>query len=86
MSYVLRADVSTAETDNGVTLLDERSGEYFNLNPSGALVLRALLAGASRDEAVDRLVAAYGIDRATADTDVTALVSALRSAELVVVS
>jgi hypothetical protein len=84
MSYALRADVSTAETDGGVTLLDERSGEYFNLNPSGALVLHALLADASRDEVVDRLVAEYDIDRATADRDVTALVSALRSADLLV--
>jgi len=84
MGYDLRTGVSTAETDVGLTLLDEGSGEYFNVNPTGALVLRVLLDGGTLDDAVERLMAAYDVDRETAEADVRDLVSALESARLVV--
>ena len=84
MPYDLRTGVSTAETEVGLTLLDERNGEYFNLNPTGALVLDALLSGGTPDDAVERLMSAYGVDRDTAQTDVGDLVGALESAGLVV--
>ena len=84
MGYHLRTGVSTAETDVGLTVLDEDSGEYFNLNPTGALVLRVLLEGGTPDDGVERLRAAYDVDRETAEADVRELVSALKSAGLVV--
>ncbi len=55
MTMTLRRGVSTADTDYGTTLLDEDSGEYFTLNPSGALVLRTLLGGGTADEAARAL-------------------------------
>jgi len=83
MTYDLRAGVSTAETDYGLTLLDERSGEYFSLNPTGALVLRTLLAGGTRKEAVVRLRVEYAVDVDKASQDVADLIEALESADLV---
>lgn len=82
MSYALRTGVSTAETDHGVALLDERDGEYFTLNPTGALVLRTLLDGGSQGDAVTRLTTEYDVDADTAAQDVTQLVGALESAGL----
>jgi hypothetical protein len=79
----LRAGVSTADTDYGTTLLDERSGDYFTLNPSAALVLRTLLAGGSAAEAVTALRTEYAVDEPTANADVDELLSGLRSAGLV---
>ncbi|HEV7451226.1 MAG TPA: hypothetical protein VGO16_07530 [Pseudonocardiaceae bacterium] len=32
MTLQLRADVSTADTDDGLVLLDERAGRYWQLN------------------------------------------------------
>ena len=84
MGYHLRTGVSTAETDAGLTVLDEDSGEYFNLNPTGALVLRVLLDGGTADRAVERLMAAYDVDRDTAEADVRDLLSAFEQARLVV--
>lgn len=84
MPYELRTGVSTAETDAGVTLLDERNGEYFNLNPTGALVLDALLSDGTPEDAVARLMSTYDVDRQTAQTDVGDLVEALESVGLVV--
>lgn len=84
MTFDLRTGVSTAQTDSGLALLDERNGEYYNLNPTGALVLDVLLAGGTSGQAVERLMTEYDIDRETAERDVADLVSALESADLVV--
>jgi hypothetical protein len=83
MAMRLRDGVSTAETDYGVTLLDEHSGEYYNLNPTGALVLRTLLDGGTHAQAVGRLTANYAVDDDTAARDVDDLVDGLMSAGLV---
>ena len=40
MTLKLRDGVSAADTDYGIALLDEDSGQYWNLNPTGALALR----------------------------------------------
>lgn len=79
----LRDGVSTADTEYGVVLLDEDSGEYWNLNPTGALVLRTLLDGGSTAEAVHHLTEQYAVDPETACQDVDDLLGGLRSAGLV---
>ncbi|MFE6282648.1 lasso peptide biosynthesis PqqD family chaperone [Streptomyces sp. NPDC057877] len=75
-------DVSTAETDYGTVLLDQRSGDYWELNPTGTLVVRMLLEGGDEAAAVDALVEQFDIDRARAEQDVTALVQGLRESGL----
>ena len=83
MTVKLRAGVSTADTDYGIVLLDEDSGEYWNLNPTGALVVRTLLDGCSTGDAEQRLIEQYGIDPDTARKDVHDLLNGLRSADLI---
>lgn len=83
MTLKLRAGVSTADTDYGMTLLDENSGEYWNLNPTGALVLRTLLDGGTPEQAAAVLATAYAVGGQAAREDVTELVDGLRSARLV---
>lgn len=80
--FKLRDGVSTADVDYGVALLDEHGGQYWNLNPTGALVLQVLLAGGSADEAAQALIEQYGVDLETANRDVQELVHDLRSAGL----
>ncbi|BDM70172.1 hypothetical protein HEK616_36590 [Streptomyces nigrescens] len=82
MALRFGADVSTAETDYGTVLLDERSGDYWELNPSGTLVVKTLLGGGEEGDAVDALVARFDIDRAQATQDVAALVQELRASGL----
>jgi Coenzyme PQQ synthesis protein D (PqqD) len=79
----LRDGVSTAETDYGVMLLDEDSGQYWNLNPTAAVVLRTLLDGGSPQQAVQDLTSQYSVDASTASRDVQDLVAELHSAGLV---
>jgi hypothetical protein len=83
MTFKLRHGVSTAETDYGVMLLDEDSGQYWNLNPTGALILRALLDGGTPAQAAQQLTGAYEVTLDTANSDVEDLVSEFRSAGLV---
>jgi hypothetical protein len=83
MTLELRDGVSAADTDYGVMLLDEESGQYWNLNPTAALVLRTLLDGAAPAQAVKELTEQYSVDADTASQDVQDLVGELHLAGLV---
>lgn len=82
MTFALRDGVHVADTDNGLALLDEHSGEYWNLNPSGALVLRTLLKSGNPERAARELSEEYDVDIPTAGEDVRALVRDLCTAGL----
>ena len=83
MMLKLRDGVSAADTDYGMALLDEDSGQYWNLSPTAALALRTLLDGASTAQAVRELTEQYEVDADTASQDVEALLGELHSAGLV---
>ncbi|WP_431999757.1 lasso peptide biosynthesis PqqD family chaperone [Streptomyces sioyaensis] len=74
--------VSTAATDYGTVLLDERSGQYWELNPTASLIVTTLLAGGDETAAVDALLAEFGIEPARAEQDVATLVEELRASGL----
>jgi hypothetical protein len=82
MTFTLRADVALTDTESAMVLLDERDGRYFQLNSTGALVLRQLLAGAAAADVASSLVERYVVDAERAAAEVTALVERLRSAGL----
>jgi len=82
MTLRLRDGVSAADTDYGTVLLDEDSGQYWNLNPTAALVLRTLLEGGSPAEAVRQVTERYSVDAETAGQDVRELMDGLQSAGL----
>ncbi|MEV5240133.1 lasso peptide biosynthesis PqqD family chaperone [Streptomyces cinnamoneus] len=82
MALRLKSDVCTAATEYGTVLLDQRSGEYWELNPTGTLVVRTLLEGGDEQDAVNALVAEFDIDRDRAARDVATLTEQLRSSGL----
>ncbi|MEU8425046.1 lasso peptide biosynthesis PqqD family chaperone [Micromonospora sp. NPDC048835] len=79
----LSSHVTIAETDSGAVLLDERAGRYWQLNDTGILVVRCLLAGGSVETAVALLRERFLHTDQEAATDVARLVTMLRQAELV---
>ncbi|MGH4011996.1 MAG: lasso peptide biosynthesis PqqD family chaperone [Pseudonocardiaceae bacterium] len=83
MTVQLRADVSTAATDDGMVLLDERVGRYWQLNPTGAVVLRLLLDGAAPRQVAQTLADRHAVSAAQAAADVAALLERLHTAGLV---
>ncbi|GGR72421.1 MULTISPECIES: lasso peptide biosynthesis PqqD family chaperone [Streptomyces] len=83
MSLSLAAYVTAVDTDGGaMVLLDERTGKYRQLNPTGALVLRLLLRGATAEDAAAALTERYPQAGGRAGEDVARLVEALRRAGL----
>ncbi|MFF4666825.1 lasso peptide biosynthesis PqqD family chaperone [Streptomyces sp. NPDC001282] len=80
----LRTDVACCPTSEGMVLLDERNGRYWQLNATGATVLQALLDGASPQQITDRLAATRPVLRERAAADVTALLDRLTRCGLVV--
>lgn len=82
MALKFGANVSTAETDYGTVLLDERAGDYWELNPTGTLVVNTLMGGGDEADAVAAVADEFDIDLAQAKRDVDALVQQLRASGL----
>ncbi|MDJ1132891.1 lasso peptide biosynthesis PqqD family chaperone [Streptomyces iconiensis] len=84
MTVRLKPHVSTAVTDNGMALLDETTGRYFELNGTGATVLTALLDGARPQELARRLSeGTTDADAERAGADIAAFVTCLTRQGLV---
>ena len=86
MTVQLRADVSTADTEDGLVLLDERAGRYWQLNPTGALVLRLLLDGVTPSQVAQTLADRHAVSTERAAADVASLLEHLHTAGLVAVA
>ena len=84
MTYTLEPEVIATDVEDGVVLLDQRTGRYFQLNRSGATTLRLLLDGNSPDRAAETLAGGRPEAVGRARTDVGALVESLLKARLVV--
>jgi hypothetical protein len=83
MALKLRPGVFEAETEYGIVLLDGDSGQYYDLNGTGALVLRTLLAGATAGQAGQALTEEYAVGLDDATSDVRELLAHLRTAGLI---
>ncbi|GAA1247065.1 hypothetical protein GCM10009609_08270 [Pseudonocardia aurantiaca] len=77
----LRTEVVAVDTEDARVLLDERTGRYFQMNRSGALILDAVLAD---EDAAQRLTEVYAVGPERAAADVADLLERLRAAGLVV--
>lgn len=82
MSFSLAAYVTATETEHGVVLLDERTGRYWQMNDTAAVVLRCLIDGGSVESAVTTLQGRYPDAADQIPRDVTDLVDALRAARV----
>ncbi|MFD5271095.1 lasso peptide biosynthesis PqqD family chaperone [Streptomyces sp. NPDC058335] len=74
----------STDTDDGTVLLNERTGRYWQLNNTGARVLRALLDGRQPDGIAADLADRYAIDAEQAERDVSAVIERLRGSKLVI--
>ena len=76
--------VSVVTTDYGAILLDRSSGQFWALNPTGALVLSTVQESGDEKEAVDAVLRNFDVDPDTAHRDVLALLEQCRAAGLLV--
>ncbi|MDJ0465907.1 lasso peptide biosynthesis PqqD family chaperone [Streptomyces sp. H27-C3] len=81
--FTLRPGVLMTETEYGIALLDESSGDYWTLNPTAASLVRAMLDGQTAAQAADALTRDYDVDREVAEQDADLVLGQLREAGLV---
>jgi len=77
MRFTVPAHVHFQGLQEEIVLLDTQSDAYIGLNPSAATVWTALARGDSEDQAVDALIARYGIADDVATRDVAGLIADL---------
>lgn len=82
MTMTLRPGVVTADTEYGMALLDQSSGEYYTLNPTAAVIVRALLDGTTTDQAVTALTGQYDVSAEQVQEDIARIMQELRAARL----
>lgn len=82
MAFRLHEGIYMAETEYGAALLDENSGKYWKLNPTGTLIVQTLLEGGTLARAVEELTEQYRVDAEEARRDVSDLLDQLRGAGL----
>lgn len=78
-----RKHLVVTDTDYGAVLLDTKSGEYWQLNPPGAVIVQTLLDGEGPEEAIKRVTNRFDVGTERATADVHALIEAMRSAGVV---
>lgn len=78
-----RAQVTMTRADDGMVVLDERTGRYWQLNQTAAYVLERLAAGDTAGQIADRVAETAGADVADVRPDVDAFVAGLRAADLI---
>jgi hypothetical protein len=86
MSIALAPHVSLTEAEGGMVVLDERRGRYWQLNQTGAFVLRCLLDERDVDVVATTLRERFPDTPDDVTADVRGLVDSLHAAGLVVVS
>ena len=78
MSRLLPRDhVRLLSSEHGAVLLDTSHGQFYGLNPAGAIAWTALASGGDREDAVAAVVAHFDIDDSTVRRDVDDLVALL---------
>ncbi|MFI0484440.1 lasso peptide biosynthesis PqqD family chaperone [Actinomadura sp. 9N215] len=82
--YALAPNISTAETEYGAVLLDEEHGRYWNLNPTGVLVLKSILEDGDPRAAVGAVVKDFDVAEDVVREDVETILGRLVSAGILV--
>jgi hypothetical protein len=86
MAFALSPDLTTTDTEDGMILLDQRTGRYWMLNRTGATTLRMVLAGQQPEAIAAELTSGCPDNAPRALGDVNTLLDSLREARLVVTS
>ncbi|MGC0421431.1 lasso peptide biosynthesis PqqD family chaperone [Embleya sp. AB8] len=83
MKLRLTTHTVSTDTDDGAVLLSRRTGDYWQLNQTGAYALQRLLAGHTVDQVAEEFATRFDIAPAQAHQDLTTMTEQLRSSGLV---
>jgi coenzyme PQQ synthesis protein D (PqqD) len=83
MTISLAPHVTLTKTEHGLVLLNERTGQYWQMNSTGATVLTWLLDGQTLESAIAHLRQRHPNAADRAETDVHNLILALHIAKVI---
>lgn len=86
MRVSIARDITVTPMEAGAVVLDGRRGRYWQLNGTGAVVIRVLLEGKAPADAARRLSENGAVTAEQAMADVLSLIDALTEAKLVEVT
>jgi len=78
-----RENVVATDIDGGQVLLDLDNGQYFSLNGTASIVWQGISESKNRAEIVQQILRLYDIDEERCGHDVSAIIEALCSSNLV---
>lgn len=79
---VIKRELKIIEQDQGAIIFEKERGIYFQVNQVGKLLIEGLGEGKTKDELVAELKNSFGLERATAESDVNEFFSMLREVGL----
>lgn len=79
---VVKKELKIIEQDHGAIIFEKERGIYFQVNQVGRLLIERLGEGKTKDELVAELENSFGLERATAESDVNEFLSMLREVGL----
>ncbi len=83
MKYLQMSEGVVQQAVGNITMLmDAKQGRYLELNETGAVILQALLTGATQESIAQQLSAAYQVNLAQSLADVSKLTDELMTAKL----
>ena len=81
--YQLSDGIRRTHSREGLTILDVRRGQMFNLNITGSRILELLQNGLEAAEIVEKITFEFSINPATADRDVQEFTAELESQKVI---
>jgi hypothetical protein len=82
-TFTVKSDASISVHDDGLVILDLRSGRVFTSNPTGVRIWRCIERELPLNAIADEVSGEYRIDRATAYRDVAGFLNELERNQLI---
>jgi Coenzyme PQQ synthesis protein D (PqqD) len=79
-----QSDLEWREVEGEIVALDLRDSSYLAINATGAPIWSVLATGCSREELIEILTSAHGIERGRAEADLERFLEELRAQDLLV--
>ncbi|MER7452258.1 lasso peptide biosynthesis PqqD family chaperone [Nocardia beijingensis] len=76
--------MSIAETDNGLVLLDGRTGTYWEMNHTGRLLVDAIRQRQKLNDLYQKISTEFDVDAADAEADIRSVLGQLIAEGLIV--
>jgi len=83
MTVRMKTDIHFRPIEHSAVILNERTGQYWQLNETAAYILQAVLTDTTKAEIADQIITARPVNRERALADIHSLLDELTRADLI---